>query len=59
MGDTLVAIHRNEVCTTRIKRKNVINAATYAVMDFGWVVISLTSILYMENSGRHNLLLLA
>jgi len=45
VGDTLVAIHRNEVCTTRIKGGNVINAATHTVLDFGWIVISLTSIL--------------
>lgn len=44
MGDTLVAIHRNEVCT-RIKGGNVINAATHTVLDFGWIVISLTCIL--------------
>lgn len=43
MGDTSVAIHRNEVCTTRIKGGNVINAATYTVLDFAWIAISLTS----------------
>lgn len=59
MGDTLVAIHGNEVYTRRIKGRNVINAATHTVMDFGWFVISLISILYMENSGMCNLLLLA
>lgn len=45
MGDTLVSIHRNDVCTTRIKGRNAINAATYIVLDFGRIVISLTSIL--------------